>query len=53
MPSGCLITFAPSAYSKITVSRVKAAVARRCRRRAALTVTATAADTIMAKMPVA
>ena len=45
--------FSISAYSKIATSSPNSTVARRCRRRRALIVTATAADTIMARMPVA
>ena len=53
MPSGFSTMFSTSAYSRISVSTANPAVAARCRRRAAEIVTATAPETIIARMPVA
>ena len=53
MPSGFSTMLSASAYSRIRVRIVKPAVAAFCRRRAAEIVTATAAETIIARMPVA
>ena len=53
IPSGCSTTFSSSAYSSTRVSTVKPIAAARWCRRAAEIVTATAPETIIARMPVA
>lgn len=53
IPSGFSMTFSTSAYNSTSVRTANAAVARRWLRRAAETVTATAPDTIMTRIPVA
>ena len=53
MPSGFSRTFSARAYNSSTVSTAKPAVARCCRRRTAEMVTATAPETIIARIPVA
>ena len=53
MPSGLAMTLAPSAYSRIRVRTVKPTAAPRRLLRAAEMLTATAPETIMARMPVA
>jgi hypothetical protein len=53
MPSGFSITFSTSAYAKIRVTSAKPMAARGWPRRRAEMVTAKAADTIIARMPVA
>ena len=53
IPSGFSITLSTSAYSSTAVTTPKPALAHRCRCRWAHTVTAIAADTIMARIPVA
>jgi hypothetical protein len=53
MPSGFSSTFSTSAYTSTRVTRPNPATAAGRRRRRAATVTANAAETIMARMPVA
>ncbi len=53
MPSGFSRTFSARAYSSTSVSTVKPTVAGFCLRRHAEMVTATAPDTIIARIPVA
>ena len=53
IPSGFSITLSTRAYSSTTVTSPKPSTARRLRPRRAARVTANAAETIIARMPVA